>query len=187
VSSETLPPRDSPPPAGILVLLGSLGLGLLALLLWAGHRLSRSRPEPERSALPPLKVAPAAVPLSLPLDLRDLPAARSAASRPTRQARGPRVRPVLTTGLVLRSPTAARVTGGRESALKNPTAKSDSRPDSPGRDDERPGNDVAPPRRLDTATGAAALGGSLGLEELAPAQTSFGSSPSASPGRAGGD
>jgi hypothetical protein len=187
VSPEAPRPGDPPPPAGVLILFGSLGLGLLALLLWAGYRLSRSRPAPVRSALPPFQLAPAAEPLPLPLGLRGAPASLALPGAPAEPPRGPGDRPAITTGLVLRSPTAARVLPDRKSGLKRPTTKSDQLPKSRRRDDGRPAAVAAPSLRLDAGRGADALGGSLGLEDLSPAQTSFGASPSASPGGGGRD
>jgi hypothetical protein len=187
VSPEAPLPGDPPPAATVLMLLGSLAVGLLALLLWSAHRLSRPRPEPERSALPPLQLAPAADPLALPLGRRGAPASPAPARAPAEPRRGPRARPPITTGLVLRSPTATRVAGGRDNGLDSPTPKSDPPPVSRSGDDGQPAAAATPPRRLDAGRGAAALGGSLGLEDLSPAQTSFGASPSASPGGGGGD
>ncbi len=175
-------------PIRVPLLLGGLGMALLAVLLWAGYRLSLPRPEPEISAPAPSGSAPAA---GVPPLVPGFPGApsrwRGSAAAPLGPRRGRRAPVSVTTGLVLRSPVAAGGSGRRESGSEErPTAESQQPAESRGGTAERPAAGEPPSSRLGSGNGAAALGGSLGLEDLSPAQSSFGASPSSSPAEGAG-
>jgi hypothetical protein len=182
-------PGDPPAPVGVLVLLGSLGVGLLALLLWSGYRLSRGEPEPQPS--PQLRSSPRLDPaaglLPLPSGFRGSPFSPTPSGATAPPSRGRRDRAPITTGLVLRSPAPGRVAAGRDKGPGRPKPESDRPAESPGGENGRNASVAAPPQRLGGGGGAAALGGSLGLEDLAPAQTRFGASPPSPRAGAGAD
>lgn len=178
---------DSALPIRVLVLLGGLGAALLAVLLWSGYRLSRPRAEPAISEPAPFAIAPAGGDPALPPGPSGAPAWGGPFAAPPARRLGRRARPPMTTGLVLRSPSAAGGSGDRESTrAERPTVQNDRRTESGRGTGERPAAGAPPSRRPGSGNGAAALGGSLGLDDLSPAQTSFGASPSASPAGGGG-
>jgi hypothetical protein len=179
---------DSALPTRVLFLLGGFGAALLAVLLWSGYRLSQPRPEPVISEPALFGIAPAGGDPALPLGPSGAPAWGGPVAASPERRLGRRARPPMTTGLVLRSPLAAAGSGGRESTQEErPTVQNDRRTESRRSTGETPAAGAPPSRRPGSGNGAAALGGSLGLEDLSPPQTSFGASPFASPaGGSGG-